>query len=100
MPAACGWSVGNCVLDLAFTFLRTDIGLLSLRLMAGERPQACGKQVRQSLNRDDAAGKNSGISPVNLHGGMGTTLTQRALMEHQWQAGLLAAARRTEESAK
>jgi len=44
--------------------------------------------------------KNSGISPVNLHGGLGTTLTQRALLEHQWQAGLLAAARRTEESAK
>ena len=44
--------------------------------------------------------KHSGISPVNLHGGLGTTLTQRALMEHQWQAGLLAAARHTEKSAK
>jgi hypothetical protein len=68
--------------------------------MAGGRPQACEKQVRQSLNRDDAAEKNSGVSPVNLHGGLGTTLTQRALLEHQWQAGLLAAARRTQESAK
>src|SRR5436305_7094427 len=95
MPAAWGWSVGSWVLDLTVIFRRTGIGLLWLRLMAGGRPEACWKQVRQSLNRDEPRRANVEVLTSDLHGGFGTTLTQRALMEHQWLAGLLAAARRT-----
>jgi hypothetical protein len=68
--------------------------------MAGGRPEACEKQVRQSLNRDEPRRANVEALTSDLHGGFGTTLTQRALMEHQWRAGLLAAARRRKRNVK
>ena len=83
--------------DFFLTFLRADILFHWLSVRAGGTARSVLRQVRQSLDRDDAAELQPRLTS-DLHGGCGTTLTNGLERQHHWQAGLHAAARRPLEN--